>query len=90
MKTISRLGMILMLLSGLLVQAGEIAPQVDLEMVARIREEGLQRSQVADITSYMTDVLGARLTLSQDMKRAQAWAAEKMRELGSNRSWIMG
>ncbi len=82
MKAISRFGMILLLLSGLLVQAGEITLKVDLEMVAKIREEGLQRSQVADITSYMTDVLGARLTLSQDMKRAQAWAVEKMREIG--------
>ncbi|NOR14115.1 MAG: M20/M25/M40 family metallo-hydrolase [Candidatus Aminicenantes bacterium] len=82
MKTISRFGMILLLLSGLLAQAGESTLKVDLEMVAQIREEGFQRSQIADITSYMTDVLGARLTLSQDMKRAQAWAVEKMREVG--------
>ena len=51
-------------------------------MVAQIREEGFQRSQIADITSYMTDVLGARLTLSQDMKRAQIWAVKKMEEIG--------
>ena len=47
---------------------------VDWAMVARIREEGLQRSRVADLESYMTDVLGARLTLSEDMKEAQVWA----------------
>lgn len=40
-------------------------------MVAKIREEGLQRSRVKDFESYMTDVLGAPLTLSQDMKRAR-------------------
>ncbi len=51
-------------------------------MVARIREEGFQRSQVMDLVGYMTDVLGARLSLSQDMKRAQAWARDKMEELG--------
>lgn len=55
---------------------------VDETVVAKIREEGFQRSQVMDIVGYMTDVLGARLTLSQDMKRAQAWAKDKMEKLG--------
>jgi carboxypeptidase Q len=57
-------------------------PGADLEMAARIREEGLQRSQVMDIVGYITDVLGARLTLSADMKRAQAWAQDKMKSIG--------
>lgn len=56
--------------------------KVDWETVARIREEGLQRSQVMDIVSYMTDVLGPRLTLSERMKKAQAWATEKMGAIG--------
>lgn len=55
---------------------------VDWVMVAKIREEGLQRSQVMDRVGYMTDVLGARLTLSRDMLRAQAWAVEEMGRLG--------
>jgi len=55
---------------------------IDWAMVAKIREEGLQRSRVADLESYMTDVLGARLTLSEDMKRAQAWAMAEMRRIG--------
>ena len=50
---------------------------VDWAMVARIREEGLQRSRVMDLESYMTDVLGARLTLSRDMERAQGWARKR-------------
>lgn len=61
--------------------AGDPVP-VDWQMVARIREEGLQRSQVMELQSYMTDVLGARLTASQDMRRAQSWAAAEMRRLG--------
>jgi len=56
--------------------------QVDLTMVAKIREEGLQRSQVMDIVGYMTDVLGPRLTLSEGMKKAQVWAKAKMEKLG--------
>jgi hypothetical protein len=58
------------------------APAVDQDMLARIREEGLQRSRVMDIVGYMTDVLGARLTNSEDMKRAQAWAKGEMERLG--------
>jgi carboxypeptidase Q len=57
-------------------------PSVDWDMAAKIREEGLQRSQVMDIVGYMTDVLGGRLTLSEDMKRAQLWAKDKMEKLG--------
>jgi hypothetical protein len=70
----------------LLVAIGAFAsgqtPTVDWDMAAKIREEGLQRSQVMDIVGYMTDVLGGRLTLSEDMKRAQAWAKDKMEKLG--------
>ena len=57
-------------------------PQVDLVAVARIREEGLQRSRVMDTVSYMADVLGARLTLSEDMKRAQVWLKAEMDRVG--------
>jgi carboxypeptidase Q len=57
-------------------------PKIDLEIVAKIREEGFQRSRVMDIVSYITDVLGARLTLSADMKRAQAWAKAEMERIG--------
>jgi len=57
-------------------------PAVDHAMVAKIREEGLQRSRVMDLESYLTDVLGARLTLSDAMKRAQAWARGEMERIG--------
>lgn len=55
---------------------------VDWAAVAKIREEGLQRSRVMDLASYMTDVLGARLTLSEDMKRGQVWAKAEMERIG--------
>ena len=57
-------------------------PTVDPVMVARIREEGLQRSQVMEFESYIADVLGARLTNSQDMQRAQRWIMGEMTRLG--------
>ncbi|MBL0170418.1 MAG: M20/M25/M40 family metallo-hydrolase [Gemmatimonadaceae bacterium] len=55
---------------------------VDLVMVARIREEGLQRSQVMEFEGYIADVLGARLTLSRDMQRAQTWVQSQMTRMG--------
>ena len=56
--------------------------QVHWETVAKIREEGLQHSQVMDIAGYIVDVLGARLTNSEAMKKAQLWAVAKMKEIG--------
>jgi len=56
--------------------------QADTDIVAKIREEGFQHSQVMNIAGYMTDVLGARLTLSEDMKRAQIWVKDKMHQIG--------
>jgi len=55
---------------------------VDWDVVAQIREEGLQRSQIANTLSYMTDVLGARLTNSIAMDNAQHWAVEEMKRIG--------
>lgn len=66
-------------------QAPAQPPSADLAMVARIRDEGLQRSRVMDVVSYITDVLGARLTLSDDMSRAQTWVQSHMREIGLER-----
>jgi hypothetical protein len=82
MKPIARTLIALSLVIVLGSIASGQAPAVDWDMAARIREEGLQRSRVMDIVGYMTDVLGARLTNSEDMKRAQAWAKGEMERLG--------
>ena len=55
---------------------------VDLEVISQIKEEGLQRSKISETLSYMTDVLGARLTNSEDMERARSWVMEEMRRIG--------
>ena len=55
---------------------------VDWDVGAQIREEGLQRSQIANMLSYMADVLGARLTNSNAMDKAQRWAVEEMKRIG--------
>ena len=67
----------LCLFSGLTAQES-----VDWEVVSKIRDEGLQRSQAMDMVGYMSDVLGPRLTASPSMRKAQEWAQQKMAEVG--------
>lgn len=55
---------------------------VDLDIISEIREEGLENSKLPDTFSYMTDVLGARLTNSNDMYRAQEWIIKHLEDIG--------
>ena len=50
--------------------------------IARIRDEGMNRSQVMDTLSYLTEVIGPRLTGSPNMKRANEWTRTKLAEYG--------
>ncbi len=50
--------------------------------IARIRDEGLNRSQVMQTLSYLTDVIGPRLTGSPNIKRANQWARDTMTAWG--------
>lgn len=50
--------------------------------IERIKDEGMNRSQVMQILSYLTDVIGPRLTASPNMKRANEWTRDKLSEWG--------
>src|SRR5438046_843517 len=50
--------------------------------IVRIRDEGLNRSQVMQTLSYLTDVIGPRLTGSPNLKRANEWTREKLTSWG--------
>lgn len=50
--------------------------------MARIRDEGLNRSQVMETLSYLTDVIGPRLTGSPNLKRANEWTRDKLASWG--------
>ena len=56
--------------------------KLDLDAVYRIKDEGLQRSKVMEIESYLTDVYGPRLTGSPNIKEAADWAQKTMQEWG--------
>ncbi|HYM24540.1 MAG TPA: M20/M25/M40 family metallo-hydrolase [Vicinamibacterales bacterium] len=64
--------------------SAQFAPteKLDLDAVYRIKEEGLQRSKVMEIESYLTDVYGPRLTGSPYNKEAADWAQKTMKEWG--------
>ncbi|HVF57803.1 MAG TPA: M20/M25/M40 family metallo-hydrolase [Pyrinomonadaceae bacterium] len=51
-------------------------------VVDRIRDEGMNRSQLMPTLSYLTDVIGPRLTGSPALKRANNWTRDKLSEWG--------
>ncbi len=55
------------------------APKADLD---KIKDEGMNRSQVMQHLSYLTDVIGGRLTNSPNMKRANEWTRDTMAKWG--------
>ena len=58
------------------------AEEVDLEVVHRIRQEALQKSQVMDHLFYLVDVHGPRITGSPGFQGAAEWAADELRDWG--------
>jgi len=56
--------------------------KVDMDMVNKIRKEGLENSKVMEIAMYLTDISGPRLTASPGYMRAATWAKNKLTEWG--------
>ena len=55
------------------------APKADID---KIKDEGMNRSQVMATLSYLTNVIGPRLTNSPGMKRANEWTRDTMTKWG--------
>jgi hypothetical protein len=74
---------VIALLVGLPLAADwPVTEKLDFDAIYRIKEEGLQRSKVMEIESYLTDVYGPRLTGSPNMKEAADWATKTMKDWG--------
>jgi carboxypeptidase Q len=56
--------------------------------IARIREEGIKRSQVMQTLEYLTDVIGPRLTASPAMMRANEWTRDRLKGWGLSNSQL--
>jgi len=63
-------------LSAETASAEKNADQAD--AIARIREEGMEHSQVMETLSCLCDVIGPRLTGSPGLKRANQWTRDRM------------
>ena len=50
--------------------------------IQRIKDEGMKRSQVMQTLSYLSDVIGPRLTASPGMKRANEWTRDQLTKWG--------
>ncbi len=58
-------------------------PAKDLnDPIERIKDEGMTRSQVMQTLSYLSDVIGPRLTASPGMKRSNEWTREQLMKWG--------
>jgi len=73
---------VVLILSAIFATSAPAQEKVYWDVVAKIREEGFENSQVMDIVGYMTDVIGPRLTGSPNMRIGQKWAKKKFEELG--------
>jgi hypothetical protein len=56
--------------------------KLDYETIGRIRDEGLNRSQVMDHISWLADVYGPRLTGGPGIQGAGDWALKRFAEWG--------
>ncbi|MGH9802520.1 MAG: M20/M25/M40 family metallo-hydrolase [Blastocatellia bacterium] len=85
-KFISALLLLALSFTGLPVgaqQSQQAQPAKDAnDPIARIKDEGMNRSQVMQTLSFLTDVIGPRLTASPNLKRANEWTRDKMKEWG--------
>jgi hypothetical protein len=67
-----------------LLIAVQVAAQekIDLQVVQRIRREGLENSRIVDLLVFLCDVYGPRLSESPQYRKAGEWAAGKLTEMG--------
>ncbi|MCS6873442.1 MAG: M20/M25/M40 family metallo-hydrolase [Pyrinomonadaceae bacterium] len=79
-KSIS-LVLLLALFSPSFAFVGEIFVP-DEATIQKIKDEGMNRSQVMQVARYLTDVIGPRLTNSPGQRRASLWTKEQFEKWG--------
>lgn len=69
---------------ALLCAGGSVSAQVSQspELANKIKNEGLNNSKIEEISRFMTDYLGSRLTASRQKRRAETLVIEKLKEFG--------
>ncbi len=62
--------------------------RIDYDMVTRIRQEGFRNSHVMETASALTDGIGARLTGSSNMRKANDWTRDRLGKWGLTNSHL--
>lgn len=79
-----------LLVLGLLLQTVPSALAKDTvlsaEIVAKIRKEAMENSQILKTLHYYTDVYGPRLTGTPNLEKAGKWSMEQMKEWGFDKT----
>jgi hypothetical protein len=57
---------------------------LDLETIARIRDEGFNHSHIMEYASGLFDGIGPRLTGSPDFAKAEQWSLDQLRRMGAS------
>jgi carboxypeptidase Q len=76
--------LILVVISLLIGSVAGAQEPIDRDMIAKIKDEGLNHSQVEDTFTHFTEDIGPRLTGSPAHKQAAEWARAKLQEWGLN------
>ncbi|WP_139924106.1 M20/M25/M40 family metallo-hydrolase [Hymenobacter sp. DG01] len=82
---------LLALAGGLTVAAPSLAQQgtkADQATLAKIKDEGLNRSKVMETAFYLTDVCGPRLANSEGLNRANQWTQKQLTSWGLAKATI--
>lgn len=76
--------LVLIVLAGLLTPGLAIGQKAaaSADALAKIRDEGMTRSQAMATIRYLTDVIGPRLTNSPGQKRANQWTKQQLEKWG--------
>jgi carboxypeptidase Q len=64
--------------------AQSAAESLDLDTIARIRDEGINHSHIMEYASGLFDGVGPRLTGSPDFAKAEEWSLEQLRRMGAS------
>src|ERR1044071_1943516 len=79
MKRLASIAIAVTLLAGFAIAQSE---KIDYVTIGRIRDEGMNRSQVMDHVSWLADVCGPRTTGSPMIQQASEWAMKTFTSWG--------
>src|SRR4030095_8719480 len=81
-----RIVSLILLFAVISISPARAQESVDQSVIARIKTEGFQHSQLMETMFYLTDVHGPRLRGSPNYKAAAEWAVKTLSAWGLSRS----